>query len=426
MAGNSTTCARHAFASDCYTRAVAVYQRKYRDKNTGELVACEVYNYDFVFAGQRYRGSTECKKKTTAKQFESDMKARLERALTGLPTEQPVSRVRTVSMALRDYEEHYAVDHAPKSAVLVKYCAMHLRQHLGNEIAAGLTETKMQAYRKQRLKEGAGPRTIDLEFSTLSRAFGSTWHVMWPKLTKLDQGSEVGQAVDPSDEALILERARQSSSPYLFTYLAIAFSTGMRAGEIRVLRWNRFILGPTHETSYVRVAESKTEAGKDRIMPMDHRLWSVMTEYRDWYERKLGSLRSEFFVFPYAATKKPVDPLRPVGAVKSAWQNLKKELNITYRLHDARHTVATALAVADVSEAKRRYLMGHVDEKVINRYTHLRADDCRSDVERAMAKRRNLGVLPAVKGNSEAVPTVSPTAKPKKRKARSRRASASN
>ena len=34
-----------------------------------------------------------------------------------------------------------------------------------------------------------------------------------------------------------------------------------------------------------------------------------------------------------------------------------------YRLHDARHTLATKMAIANVPEAKRRYLMGHVDEK---------------------------------------------------------------
>ena len=73
--------------------------------------------------------------------------------------------------------------------------------------------------------------------------------------------------ISHADEPRILERAAQSNSPYLYVYLAVAFSTGMRAGEIRKLRWNRFLLGGSHEESYVRVGESKTAAGEDPCDP---------------------------------------------------------------------------------------------------------------------------------------------------------------
>ena len=78
-------------------------------------------------------------------------------------------------------------------------------------------------------------------------------------------------------------------------------------------------------------------------------------------------------------------------------------MGINYRLHDTRHSVATALAVAGVPEAKRKYLMGHVAENVIKRYTHLQAEDCREDLERALKLRRA----------SSGVPTV-PTVKPER------------
>jgi integrase len=66
----------------------------------------------------------------------------------------------------------------------------------------------------------------------------------------------------------------------------MAFSTGMRAGEVRLLRWDRFILGDSYGNSYVRVGESKTEAGRDRVIPMDERLWAAMAKYRAWYLEK--------------------------------------------------------------------------------------------------------------------------------------------
>src|SRR5215831_7900446 len=121
---------------------MAVYQRTFKDKTTGSKLQCAVFNYDFFFHGQRYRGSTDCTSKTRAKAYEDDLRKRLERGLAGLPVEQPETRVRTVTSALAEYEQHYAVDHAPKSVALVKERGVHLKRLLGTEIAASLTEAR--------------------------------------------------------------------------------------------------------------------------------------------------------------------------------------------------------------------------------------------------------------------------------------------
>jgi integrase len=376
---------------------MAVYRRKYRDKS-GQMVLCETFNYDFIFHGQRYRGSTDCTTKTRAKAFEDDLRKRLERGLAGMPTEETENRVRTVSVALNDYEEHYAVDHAAKSVAWVKERGAHLRRLLSAEIAAGLTEKRMQEYRRKRLAEGAGARTIDMELAVLSRAFGVRWSTWWPKLKPLDKGSEVGRPIAAADESLILEAAAKSNSPYLYTYLVVDFRTGFRAGETRQLKWERFVIGPSHDESYVRTEKSKTRAGEHRAIPMDQKLWAAMVQYRAWYESKFGSPLPSWYVFPFGNHKK-ADPTRPVTNLKKTWHRLKARLKVSYRLHDTRHTLATKMAIAGVPEAKRRYLMGHVDENVIRRYTHLQAEDCRADLERALAVHESASV----------VPTVSPT-----------------
>ena len=49
-------------------------------------------------------------------------------------------------------------------------------------------------------------------------------------------------------------------------------------------------------------------------------LLSVLTQYRAWYESKLGSAQPDWYVFPLSNRIKPVDPTRPVTSLKQAWR----------------------------------------------------------------------------------------------------------
>jgi integrase len=394
--------------------AMAVFRRTYKDSTTGKTRKCKTYNYDFFFHAQRHRGSTDCTTRTRAKVFVDDLRKRLERGLVGLPVEQPEARVRTVRVALDEYEPHYAVDHTAASVAIVKERGAHLRRLLGQEIAASLREARIQKYREQRIAEGAGGRTIDLELSVLSRAFGAKWSTWWPTLKPLDKGSTVGKRISPDDESVILEAAAKEQSPYLYTYLVTQFRTGFRPGETRHLQWHRFVLGPSHHESYVRVGKSKTKSGENRDLPIDRRLWATMVQYRGWYQSEIGDPQPNWYVFPFGNLNR-IDPTRPITNIKKAWQRLKlrlkAKLGVNYRLHDMRHTLATKMAIAGVPDAKRRYLMGQVSEDVISRYTHLQAENCRADLERALAA-DEVGT----KSRSE-VPTVSTTVTRGKKKA---------
>ena len=398
---------------------MSVFRRSYKDPKTGAKRQCKTYNYDFEFHGSRYRGSTECTGKVRAVAFLNDLRERLERGLAGLPVEKPAMRVRTVSVALDDHERTYRINHAPASVALVRDRGKHLRRLLGREILASLDEVKMHEYRELRLKDGAGARTIDMEFSVLSKAFGSKWSVLWPRLQKLDKGSEVAKIVTPADETRILEAASKARSPYLYTYLMIAFKTGMRASEVGKLKWERFTIGDSAATSIVKVGKSKTRAGEYRSIPMDERLWSAMVAYRAAYKTRFGDPLPERFIFPHGRGGRgggKLDHSRPSGTVKMDWMALKKSLGIDYRLHDMRHTLATDLAKAEVSDAKIRHLLGWVDQRVIRRYVHLGAEDCREDLMRAFAKRDQVSTSLDTRQGMNRVPAKSPAVGKRKRK----------
>ena len=56
----------------------------------------------------------------------------LERALSGLPIEGRERRIRSVAEVLDCYADSYGLNHRQRSAVWVKGCVVHLKQHLGS------------------------------------------------------------------------------------------------------------------------------------------------------------------------------------------------------------------------------------------------------------------------------------------------------
>jgi hypothetical protein len=95
---------------------------------------------------------------------------------------------------LDEYAKGYRLDHRPKSVTLVEGRAADLKRILGNLLPADLTEARVLDYIAKRQAEGASGRTINLELQVLSRALGSTWKALWPRLRKLDERRAAGGA----------------------------------------------------------------------------------------------------------------------------------------------------------------------------------------------------------------------------------------
>ncbi len=194
----------------------------------------------------------------------------------------------------------------------------------------------------------------------------------------------IGKAVAETDQDAILKAAAANRSKYALPYLAIGFYTGFRASEVRTLRWRQvdFMDG------WVRSELSKTPAGELREVPLLPELRKALLDHRAWIERKLGAPpEPDHFVFPFANRGKPVDPERPCTNIASAWWSIREKAGVTCRLHDLRHTYVTRLLEAGATDALVRELVGHVDERVIERYTHIRRGAKKEAVTRAFGQK---------------------------------------
>jgi integrase len=87
----------------------------------------------------------------------------------------------------------------------------------------------------------------------------------------------------------------------------LALNTGERDAEIRGLQWDRVDLAK----AIVTVGESKTEAGDGRTIPLNSALLEAMVEYAKWYTQRFGTIRPEWYVFPFGKPR-PKDPTRPM------------------------------------------------------------------------------------------------------------------
>jgi integrase len=363
---------------------MSLFRPTYTCKKTGELLESRVWWYEFIYAGKRIRESSKSTRKTVAQEAEKRRRRELERALTGAPIEKPGDRIRSVAEFLKSYVEAYGITHRPSAVAYVKSCAKNVDRLLGTVLLPDLTEDRIRKYMATRQSEGASGRTINAELGELSRAIGRPWSYLWPRVRKLEERRDVGQALSPEEEERLLNAADQNRSPNVKTMVRVSLLTGLRAGELCDLIWGRI----DFRNRIITVGDSKTEAGRGRQVPMNEDLYQVLCAHARWFTERFGETRSEYFVFPWGSPF-PSDPTRPSVELKTAWDSIRKAAKVQCRWHDLRHTVCTKMAEDGVPESTMLAIMGHMSRKMLERYSHIRMAAKRQAVEALRLKPRS-------------------------------------
>jgi integrase len=362
-----------------------------------------VYWYEFIFAGKRVRESAKTRSKTLAKECEKSHRRALERSLAGLPAEKREDRIKSVGDVVKSYLDHYEINHRAKSIAFANGRLAHVKRLLAAVLLPDLTEKTIRSYIKVRLKECASGRTINMEVGELSRAIGKPWSVLWPKVRKLEERTDVGRALSPEEEARLLNASNGQFSPNrsksIGTFIRVALLSGMRSGEILGLTWGHV----DFRWRVITVGKAKTPSGSGRQIPMNAELFNVLSARADWFTLRFGETRPEHYLFPFGKPT-PSDPTKPITDISGAWDALRKRAGVRCRLHDLRHTVATKMAEAGVPESTMLALLGHMSRAMLERYSHIRMAAKRAAVE--VLSTANAGEMAE---NSETVPTKSPT-----------------
>jgi integrase len=354
----------------------------------------KVYWYEFVFNGSRIRESAQTNSKTIAKQAEMSRRRELELGVNGLVRqERPLFPV-----AAKDW-------FAAKSALSplgIRYYRQYiakLSRHFGNRLITDITAEEVSELQRKRKAEELSGRQINAEVGTLRailRHYGR-WAYISGRVKMLPQRSDVGRALGREEESCLLDAIGKSCSPALYPFFILSLDTGLRPSETRSLRRSNLRLQWRNETiaeGEVIVGRSKTAAGAGRMVPFTRRACAALTI---WLSR-FPDAGPDAYVFPFhrvaiAGNERiphvyDVNQDRPMSpsSYQTAFETARSKARLNFRFYDARHTFVTRLAENPaVSEETIRQLAGHVSQRMLSQYAHIRAQarrDAISTLER--------------------------------------------
>ena len=139
--------------------------------------------------------------------------------------------------------------------------------------------------------------------------------------------------------------------------ILILLYTGLRIGELLNLRRQDI----NRRSSYLIVRHAKTKAGEGRIIPLHHRITSLIEQVYN---------AADNYLFPISYT-----------SFRKHFHEIMKQLNCKHTVHDTRHTFASLLdAVAPPNDL--RSLLGHKQGDITTRvYTHKTIRELRKTIE---------------------------------------------
>ena len=246
-----------------------------------------------------------------------------------------------------------------------------------------ITAEDVLRFREWRSESGVGPAIINMEVGVIRRMLkrARRWHQLGADIRPLKEPRSIGRALSYEEKLRLVRAAGQNEEwQRAQAAMSLALCTTMRGCEIKRLQWrdidflNRAIL----------VRTSKTDAG-ERLIPMNEETLETVMRLRERAKGFKGT-EPEHYVFP-ACEHGHVDPKRNQTSFRTAWRRLTKAAGLAgLRFHDLRHHAITELAESQVSDQTIMAIAGHVSQKMLARYSHVRSEARRQAVMTLSAK----------------------------------------
>jgi integrase len=239
----------------------------------------------------------------------------------------------------------------------VKQAIGKFNEVFGEKKIGSIKPVDLENYQQKRLAEGRAFATIDMEIkivqTAVTKAFdndmvGGDALKAFRKVKRLLKARANARKQTVSVEQY--KRLLNEASPHYRAVLTIAYSTGMRLGEIKNLKWSYI----DRDAMMIRLPSDAVKERRAKIIPINHHVESVI----DALPRAL----KHDYVITYRGT-----PLNGVSSLKKQFPETCQKAGISHgrntpggiTFHDIRRTVKTNMLQAGIEKTYRDSILGH-------------------------------------------------------------------
>ena len=248
---------------------------------------------------------------------------------------------------------------------------------------AKITAEDVVQFREWRSQTGVGPAIINMEVGVIRRILkrARRWHQLGADIRPLKEPRSIGRALTYEEKLRLIRAAGQNAEwQRAQAAMSLALCTTMRGCEIKRLQWRDI----DFLNRAISVRTSKTDAG-ERLIPMNDEALEMVMSLRERAKGFSGTA-PQHYVFP-SCEHGHIDQTHHQTSFRTAWRKLTKAAGLGgLRFHDLRHHAITELAESQVSDQTIMAIAGHVSQKMLARYSHVRSEARRQAVMALSAK----------------------------------------
>ena len=273
-----------------------------------------------------------------------------------------------IAAVVAAYLSHATTEGRAKKT-LTKYRAVlnrivELAGRLGRTTLAELDLVLVDHYRRERVEAGISQKTLYNETTIIRQLvnFALTRGMILQDPLKGIRIREPKPTPQPCwSPAEVEEILAAADGPYHAALVLVA-DTGMRVGELCHLTWDDVDL----DSNVVMVrakGDWKPKSGDERAIPMTPRVRELLQQL----DRHAG------WVVTAPAPSGGAEPGRQLSdrRLLVALKRVLAELDLPGHVHTFRHSFISRAIIAGVPEAVVRTWVGHVDQEIMRRYTHI-------------------------------------------------------
>jgi len=367
--------------------------RLYRRKARGPIWQAQVF-----VGGKRFRFSCHTSDKATARDYADqrakELAARFNRGLVGMPNPVRLSEV------LDRYEREALPKLRPASqrrtqGIVAQARSWFVSGRLHDPQLSNVRPDDVSAFLEAKRAEAVSPRTVNLYRSTLHRIFGLCVRP-WLLLPSNPVAATEPLREEPREPVLLTDaqyaqlRTASTDNPMLALFVALAWETGSRSGELLQVEWtdvdfDKRLLTFRNDPTRGR----QTKGRRSRTVPLSDQAVRALRDHAAAFRLLAPPSPFVFKLLRWDRTAKPGDR---VACLYESFKTRAKALGWPkLRPHDLRHSFVTRKLAEGVPAQLVMQYVGHADLATTMRYTHLVPEHLRAVVESAPSKASALG-----------------------------------